>query len=186
MSAHEGSCLRCGIRHAAASQPLRVTICHCRFCQRATGAAHLGEPILGKSDFGMMSDQPKVYRHRSEGSGKMVDVHFCDTCGTKLFLSFELPRCRWRLCRHFRRSELVRTFREELPVYLFERGPTRHRHSRRHRMLRSACNDQPRKTDRADGIRRPPRDSLRLTGPAHYFFVMQSMTNFERSSILTF
>jgi hypothetical protein len=89
MPAHEGGCLCGAIRYAVKSQPMRVTICHCRFCQRATGSAYLVEPIFGKSDFDIISGRPKIYRHRSEGSGKLVDVHFCENCGTKLFLSFE-------------------------------------------------------------------------------------------------
>ncbi len=89
MPAHEGGCLCGRIRYAVKSRPMRVTICHCRFCQRATGSAYLVEPIFGTSDMDVVSGQPKIYDHRSEGSGKMVEVHFCDNCGTKLFLSFE-------------------------------------------------------------------------------------------------
>jgi hypothetical protein len=89
MSAHEGGCLCGGIRYSVKTPPMRVTICHCRFCQRATGSAFLVEPIFGKSDFNVTSGEPKTYHHRSAGSGKMVDVHFCSRCGTKLFLSFE-------------------------------------------------------------------------------------------------
>jgi hypothetical protein len=37
----------------------------------------------------MIKGRAKVYRQRSEGSGKMIDVHFCSECGTKLFLTFE-------------------------------------------------------------------------------------------------
>lgn len=89
MSAQEGGCLCGEIRFATRTAPLRVTFCHCRFCQRATGSAYLVEPIFGKSDFGVISGEPKIYRHRSAGSGKMVDIHFCSNCGTKLFLTFE-------------------------------------------------------------------------------------------------
>jgi len=89
MATHEGGCLCGAIRYAAKAQPLRVTICHCRFCQRATGSAFLVEPIFNKADFAVAAIEPKIYRHRSEGSGKAVEVHFCGTCGTKLFLSFE-------------------------------------------------------------------------------------------------
>ena len=89
MATHEGGCLCGGIRYAVKAPPLRVTICHCRFCQRATGSAFLVEPIFGKSAFAVAAIQPKIYRHRSAGSGKIVEVHFCDNCGTKLFLSFE-------------------------------------------------------------------------------------------------
>jgi len=88
-SAHEGGCLCGRIRYAVTSQPVRVTICHCRFCQRATGSAYLVEPVFDKSSFEVISGQPKIYQHRSEGSGRMVDVHFCGDCGAKLFLTFE-------------------------------------------------------------------------------------------------
>jgi hypothetical protein len=89
MSAHEGSCLCGHIRYSVKTEPMRVTICHCRFCQRATGSAFLVEPIFGKSDFSLTAGEPTIYQHRSEGSGKIVNVHFCARCGTKLFLSFE-------------------------------------------------------------------------------------------------
>ena len=89
MSAHEGGCLCGSTRYSVKTQPMRVTICHCRFCQRATGSAFLVEPIFGKSDLTLTAGEPKIYRHRSEGSGKIVNVHFCANCGTKLFLSFE-------------------------------------------------------------------------------------------------
>ena len=89
MSAHEGGCLCGHIRYSVKTEPMRVTICHCRFCQRATGSAFLVEPIFGKSDFSLTAGEPTIYQHRSEGSGKIVNVHFCARCGTKLFLSFE-------------------------------------------------------------------------------------------------
>ena len=89
MATHEGGCLCGGIRYAVKAPPLRVTVCHCRFCQRGTGSAFMVEPIFGKADFAVAAIQLRIYRHRSEGSGKIVEVHFCDNCGTKLFLSFE-------------------------------------------------------------------------------------------------
>ena len=47
------------------------------------------EPIFRKSDLEVVGGTPAIYSHRSEGSGKMVHVHFCQACGTKLWLSFE-------------------------------------------------------------------------------------------------
>jgi len=85
----DGGCLCGALRYHVQAPPTRVTICHCRFCQRATGGAYLVEPIFGNSDFSLIKGEAKVYRHRSEGSGKEVYVHFCDTCGTKLYLTFE-------------------------------------------------------------------------------------------------
>ncbi|KRE24626.1 aldehyde-activating protein [Bosea sp. Root483D1] len=85
----EGGCLCGQLRYAAAKPPLRVTICHCRFCQRATGSAFLVEPVFDAGDFRVMAGEPAVYTHVSEGSGKSVQIHFCSRCGTKLFLTFE-------------------------------------------------------------------------------------------------
>ena len=89
MREQNGGCLCGRVRYAAKAPPARVTICHCRFCQRATGSAYMVEPIFSKADFALTSGEPRIYGHRSDGSGKMVEVHFCSACGTKLFLSFE-------------------------------------------------------------------------------------------------
>ncbi len=64
-------------------------MCHCKFCQRATGGAYLVEPVFESADFTVIRGTPKRYTHLSEGSGKKVYIHFCDNCGTKLFLTFE-------------------------------------------------------------------------------------------------
>nr|WP_281857893.1 GFA family protein [Litoreibacter halocynthiae] len=85
----EGGCLCGSLRYRASAPPDRVTICHCRFCQRATGGAYMVEPIFDAANFEVIKGTPKKYTHISEGSGKEVYVHFCETCGTKLFLTFE-------------------------------------------------------------------------------------------------
>lgn len=85
----QGGCICGRLRYGASNPPLRVTICHCRFCQRATGSAFLVEPVFADADFTVLAGTAAVYRHISQGSGKAVDVHFCRDCGTKLFLRFE-------------------------------------------------------------------------------------------------
>jgi len=47
------------------------------------------EPIFSRDDLVLTSGDPKTFDLTSEGSGKMVHVHFCGDCGTKLWLSFE-------------------------------------------------------------------------------------------------
>jgi hypothetical protein len=47
------------------------------------------EPIFRRDDLRLTQGTPTVYQHRSEGSGKAVFLHFCPTCGTKLYLTFE-------------------------------------------------------------------------------------------------
>lgn len=89
MAEHEGGCLCGAVRYRVAAEPVRVTFCHCRFCQRGSGAAYAVEPIFKRSDFSVVQGTAATYRHRSEGSGKVLTVSFCGTCGTKMFLDFE-------------------------------------------------------------------------------------------------
>lgn len=89
MTRNEGGCLCGRIRYATLAAPTHVTICHCRFCQRATGSAYMVEPIFGIDDFSLLAGSPKIFDQVSGGSGKTVHVHFCSDCGTKLWLSFE-------------------------------------------------------------------------------------------------
>lgn len=89
MSVMEGGCLCGAQRYEALAGALRVTICHCKFCQRATGSGFMIEPIFDKAAIRSTRGEPKVYSQTSAGSGMAVHVHFCADCGTKLWLSFE-------------------------------------------------------------------------------------------------
>lgn len=89
MPAHEGGCVCGAIRYAASAEPTRVTYCHCRFCQRATGSAYLVEPIFRKRDIAITRGTLSTYSQASAGSGKRVTINFCANCGTKLFFDFE-------------------------------------------------------------------------------------------------
>lgn len=86
---HTGRCLCGDVTYDTGSAPLWVTICYCRFCQRATGSDRMIEPIFEHETFDFTKGHPAVFTLASEGSGKAVHVHFCSTCGTKLALTFE-------------------------------------------------------------------------------------------------
>src|SRR5260370_26664857 len=89
MARHEGGCLCGAVRFAVSADPMRVTVCHCRFCQRTTGTAYLVEPVFAKTEFRITSGTPRTYEVVSEGSGKRVTIHFCCTCGARVLLTFE-------------------------------------------------------------------------------------------------
>jgi hypothetical protein len=89
VSIHQGGCLCGTIRYQTRGAPLRVTICHCRFCQRATGAAFMVEPIFRSDDMNVTCGSPSIYTHISEGSGKCLYIHSCLKCATKLYVIFE-------------------------------------------------------------------------------------------------
>ncbi|WP_204113901.1 GFA family protein [Shimia biformata] len=85
----DGGCLCGKLRYRVTTQPLWVTACFCHFCQRATGAQGMVEPIFDIDAFEITEGTPTRYVHISGGSGKEVQVHFCATCGTKTHLTFE-------------------------------------------------------------------------------------------------
>ena len=84
-----GRCLCGQITYDTGSAPLWITICHCRFCQRATGSDRMIQPVFEKQGFGFGGGSPAIYSQPSDGSGKTINVHFCTNCGTKLALTFE-------------------------------------------------------------------------------------------------
>jgi hypothetical protein len=86
---HEGGCLCGDIRYTTLAEPLRVTICHCRFCQRFTGSSFLLEPIFRKPDVVFDGVPVRTYEHRSDSSGKRVTLNFCGRCATTLCLDLE-------------------------------------------------------------------------------------------------
>jgi hypothetical protein len=47
------------------------------------------EPIFWLEDLQVTSGVPVVYDISFAGSGKLVHTHFCQKCGTKLYLTFE-------------------------------------------------------------------------------------------------
>jgi hypothetical protein len=66
-----------------AEPPLIVHACHCRDCQRITGSAFVINLWIERK-FVEPSLAPKSFR-LTAGSGKPVDVFFCDKCGTYLW-----------------------------------------------------------------------------------------------------
>ena len=78
-----GGCACGAIRYKLAEPPLIVHACHCRDCQRITGSAFVINLWIERK-FVESSLAPKSFR-LTAGSGKPVDVFFCDKCGTYLW-----------------------------------------------------------------------------------------------------
>ena len=86
---HQGGCLCKAVRFSVVGDPVLLTICYCRFCQRATGSSHLVEPIWRESSFSVISGSLQTYDTISRGSGKRVSLYFCGVCGTKTHQKME-------------------------------------------------------------------------------------------------
>ncbi len=84
-----GGCVCGKVRYSISGIPLRVTICHCTWCQRRTGSAFGVELVFEKDQIKFHPDSPSVYRHLSDESGRWLDQHFCNTCGSNIGLTLE-------------------------------------------------------------------------------------------------
>ena len=89
MTVHEGGCLCGAVRYATNDNPIRVHVCFCRFCQRATGSNAMVEPLFARAAHAVIQGAPATFDLPSGGSGKNIRIHFCRSCGTKLFQEFE-------------------------------------------------------------------------------------------------
>jgi hypothetical protein len=76
----------CGaVRYEAGGEPLFSLQCHCRDCQRASGAAHVPAVRLPSSEFRITKGTPKTYVARSDAGNEISRV-FCGECGTPLYV----------------------------------------------------------------------------------------------------
>jgi hypothetical protein len=74
-----GGC-QCGaIRFAMTSAPSKVSICHCRMCQKAAGAPFASFADIDKDLFAWTRGQPASFR-----SSSIAERFFCADCGTPL------------------------------------------------------------------------------------------------------
>ena len=68
-------------------EPVRVSICHCRACQRRTGSA-FGVQARFDRDQVAVAGRSKMYL-RTADSGNPVSFHFCPDCGSTVYYSLD-------------------------------------------------------------------------------------------------
>ena len=78
-----GGCLCGRVRYRAEGEPLFAVLCHCRDCQRASGAGHV--PVLGMAREGFGVEGATVAIRSPGGSGHMAVRNRCAACGSLLF-----------------------------------------------------------------------------------------------------
>ena len=83
-----GGC-QCGaIRFALNAAPIKVSICHCRMCQKASGAPFASFADIDKGDFAWTRGKPVAFK-----SSSIAERDFCRDCGTPLsFRRIDGPR----------------------------------------------------------------------------------------------
>jgi hypothetical protein len=74
-----GGC-QCGaVRFALTAVPIRVSVCHCRMCQKATGAPFASLAEVPNESFSWTRGKPAAFR-----SSSIAERDFCAACGTPL------------------------------------------------------------------------------------------------------
>jgi hypothetical protein len=89
MARHEGGCVCGAVRYVTRGDPLRVTVCHCTWCQRRTGTAFSVEPVFNDDQVEVRGGPRTRYRHVSDESGRWLELEFCPTCGTNIGLTLQ-------------------------------------------------------------------------------------------------
>ena len=85
MPVRTGGCLCGAVRYEAGGEPLFSLQCHCRDCQRASGAAHVSAVRLPSAEFCITKGAPKTYIAKSD-AGNDISRVFCGECGTPLYV----------------------------------------------------------------------------------------------------
>jgi hypothetical protein len=74
-----GGCLCGALRYGAQVEPVDVGYCHCRLCQRSSGAPVLAWASFPVDSFAYTDGSPASYRSSSRASRE-----FCASCGTQI------------------------------------------------------------------------------------------------------
>ena len=81
---HRGGCLCGAVRYAYNAAPLATVACHCRDCQKLSGATNLLTVYADSAAF--HHEQGEVARYRKRGdSGREAEYVRCASCGTRLW-----------------------------------------------------------------------------------------------------
>lgn len=80
-----GGCACGEIRYRCEGAPVRMSNCHCRDCQQATGSAYFPAVVVKAVDFELTAGTPSVFE-RPADSGTMMQRAFCPSCGSPVFL----------------------------------------------------------------------------------------------------
>ena len=86
----EGGCACGAVRYRLSEEPLIVHACHCRDCQRLTGAPFVLNLWIERKFVLPSGAEPQIAQLKA-GSGTGHDVAFCGTCSTALWSRYHAP-----------------------------------------------------------------------------------------------
>jgi len=89
LKAKTGQCVCGEVSYSINGEPKRITICHCKWCQRRTGSAFGVEVVFDETQITINDESVTRYRHLSDESGRWLDQHFCRKCGSNIGFTLE-------------------------------------------------------------------------------------------------
>ena len=78
----EGGCLCGAVRYRITVEPVDPAYCHCRMCQRRSGAPAVATAEIPVTGFAIILGEPAAYR-----SSPAAQRLFCRDCGTELYFT---------------------------------------------------------------------------------------------------
>lgn len=78
-----GGCLCGAVRYEADKSSYRTGCCHCRMCQKATGAPFVSLVQIPREAFRYTTGEPKYFN-----ASEISDSVFCGDCGTTLMIRY--------------------------------------------------------------------------------------------------
>ena len=83
----EGACTCGAVRYLMTSKPMFVHCCHCRWCQRETGASFALNAVIETDRVILLKGEPEVVNTPSN-SGKGQKIARCPTCHIALWSNY--------------------------------------------------------------------------------------------------
>jgi hypothetical protein len=79
----QGQCLCGAVRFISKAKPVRMAQCHCRDCQRVSGAGHTSNALFEAANV-EVTGRTSSFALKAD-SGNTLTRHFCPICGSRVF-----------------------------------------------------------------------------------------------------
>ena len=87
MTMFEGGCACGAVRYRLTTRPMIVHCCHCRDCQRQTGAGFAINALIETDRIEMLSGEPLTFAMPTD-SGRPHDISRCAACATAVWSDY--------------------------------------------------------------------------------------------------
>jgi len=84
-----GRCACGAVRYETTGAPRRISVCHCKACQRRTGSAFGIACYFPRAAVRVLGGATRTFERRSD-AGRRVSLQFCEACGTTLWWDAEV------------------------------------------------------------------------------------------------